>query len=913
MVGLVGRDAEVADLTALVDDLHDQGGARGDARLVLGQAGIGKSSVLQAAASYGRDRGLMVLAVAGIESEAAMPYAGLQQLLSPLLEHAESLPTGQRRALLTAFELEEGPAPQPFLVSLASLGLLTEAAAERPVLIIVDDAHWLDQPSHDALAFIARRLEREPILLLAAIRSGHDGPLLASGTPTVELLGLADDDARTMLEQHAADLDGADRTRILAEACGNPLALVELPIAWRAHGGSDTAVPLTARLERAFAARLTDLPPQTRAAALVAAVNDEGDLAEIIAAAEVLIGHPVGVDALEAAAAAGLLSYDHTRVRFRHPLVRSGVLAAEPMSRRHEAHAATAAALIDQPYRQTWHRAQAIVGIDDDVADALEGNHVIALRRGSVTSAIWALERAAQLTSGSALRGRRLLMAAEHAFGLGRADLVDRLVTAAEREELTALDIDRLEWLREIFNDGVPGDAHRVRELSDIAWRTVQAGDLDLALNLLLGAALRCWWADAGSAARASVATTAERIAGTQSADFELDPRYLAAIAVAEPVACAPRVCQLLNRVVLETVTDPDALRLYAMAAHAVGQAVHAVDFGGRAEAKLREQGRLGLLSHVLTMQILDRLELGDWEKATACVEEGKQVAADSGQPIWNTGTLALSAILAAAKGQNDEALELAARAEQLANGRRLNDLLACVQLARGYAMVATGRYAEGFTELRRVFDSTHTSFHLTERYHGIAQLAEAAAHTGQQQEATQILDALERETTGNPASVLRVQLAYARAVLAEDAQSEAAFSEALSQDLVRWPWPKARLELAYGSWLRRQRRVMESRQHLRSAETTFRLIGAQTWAEQAAIELRAAGDRSSASGPTARELLSAQELQIARLAAEGLSNREIGERLFLSPRTVGSHLYRIFPKLGIASRSQLSVRLDLA
>jgi DNA-binding CsgD family transcriptional regulator len=906
---LVGRDSELAALSALIEDLPKQGGAH----VVLGEPGIGKTSLLRQVAETALEQGTLVLEIAGIEPEAGMPFAGLQHLLRPLIEYTDRLPTSQRRALLTAFEMEDGPPPQPFLVSVACLGVLTEAAEEQPVLVAVDDAQWLDLPTHETLAFVARRLERESVLLVATVRSGHDGPLMQAGLDTTVLEGLDDQDSREMLSRHARDIDPAGQARILAESQGNPLALVELPVAWRTQGGHNpVAVPLTARLERAFAARIHDLPDDTRAVVLAAAVNDEDNLAEIIVAARPLSTHAVTVDSLEPAARAGLLTYDSSTVRFRHPLVRSGVLAGEPMSRRHEAHAATAAALELQPYRRTWHLAHAIVGIDDEVADALEDNHVVALRRGSVTSAIWALERSAQLTSDPARRGRRLLLAAEHAFGLGRADIVDRLVRAAAREGLTELDLARLEWLREIFNDGVPGDAARVGELSEIATRSAQSGDLALAMNLLLGAALRCWWAEAGAVARAKVVSAADEVAEAQPGNFRLDPRYIATIAVAQPVVSAPTVCHLLGQIVLESVPDAEALRLLAMAAHAVGETVPMIDFSNRAEARLREQGRLGLLSHVLTMQILDRIEVGDWEKATACVEEGKRVAHDSGQPIWNDGTLTLSAILSGIRGNYDEAMSLAARTEQLANGRKLNDLLACVQLARGYACVSNGRYAEGFAELRRLFDSSDSCFHLTERYHGIAQFAEAATRCGEQETARRVLDSLERETTGNPAQVLKVHLAYARAVLADDEDAEQRFRDALDQDLVRWPWPKARLELAYGTWLRRQRRVAESRQPLRSAQTIFELIGATSWAEQASAELRAAGERIRQSGPAARDALSAQELQIARLAAEGFSNREIGERLFLSPRTVGSHLYRIFPKLGISSRAQLATSLEL-
>ncbi|NUR75073.1 MAG: AAA family ATPase, partial [Thermoleophilia bacterium] len=588
---LVGRDSEIARLKDVLRALPDAGSAL----VLLGDAGIGKSCLLEELANLARQAGARVLDVAGIEPEAQLPFAGLLQLLGPVLNHVDALPQSQRRALLAAFEIEAGPAPQPFLVALAALGLLTEAAAVAPIVVVVDDAQWLDGPTHDALAFVARRLERTPIALVATVRAGHEGPLTRSDVP-VQLLGALDDAAsRQVLSRHAADLNRADRIRILAEAEGNPLALVELPAAWRARAIDDGFVPLNTRLERAFAARLHELPAATRDVLLVAAADDEDAVAEILAGAGLLAGRPVGVEALEPASAVGLLSYDARRISFRHPLVRSGILQAETMMRRQQAHAALGDALDGHAYRRSWHRAQAIVGVDDEVADALEESHTIALRRGSVTSAIRALERSAQLTSDSARRGRRLLLAAEHAFGLGRADIVDRLVTAAEKDDLSDLDRARTEWLREIFNDGIPGDAARIRELCAIAQQSASAGDRDLTLNLLLGAALRTWWADAGADVRAHIVEVTERIAA-QQAGYDKDPRFVTTLGVAEAVLAAGRVTELLSPIAAEAVTDPDALRLYGMVAHAIGDPVRTCDFLGRAETRLREQGRLGLL-----------------------------------------------------------------------------------------------------------------------------------------------------------------------------------------------------------------------------------------------------------------------------------------------------------------------------
>jgi DNA-binding CsgD family transcriptional regulator len=428
---------------------------------------------------------------------------------------------------------------------------------------------------------------------------------------------------------------------------------------------------------------------------------------------------------------------------------------------------------------------------------------------------------------------------------------------------------------------------------------------MDLALNLLLAGALRCWWADPGSEARARVADATSALRGVDD-----DARYCAAIAVAEPVLRATAVTERLATVVLESVADPNALRLLEAAARAIGDPIRCVDFAGRAEAKLREQGRLGLLAHVLALPILDLILVGDWRGAAVHAEEGRRYADETGQPMWTTAIVAGAAVLAGFRGDSDHALAVAAEVEAIASRRRLNSLLAQAQLARGAAWITRGHYTEAYDAFRRLFDPADPAFHATNRFHGIMGLAEAAAHAGSVDDARSIVAGLEVEAQITPSPALHVGLSYARAVLAADDEAEGLFSAALGQDLVRWPLARARLELAYGGWLRRHRRSAESRRLLRSAQTTFEQIGSEWWTEQARSELRAAGERTGEKMAPLHDVLSAQELQIARLAADGLSNKDIGERLYLSHRTVGSHLYRIFPKLDVTSRAQLASRL---
>jgi DNA-binding CsgD family transcriptional regulator len=904
---LVGRGQELGILNELIADAKGCGAAI----VVLGEPGMGKSSLLRAAADAGRAASLQVLLTTGIEAEAQLPFAGLHQLLRPVFSAATGLPVTQRRALAAAFGTEDGQKPEPYMIALAALNLLADVAAERPVLVIADDVQWLDQPSQEVLTFIARRVNADPIVVIGSVRTGYDIAFAAAGLPELDVQGLDDTSARAVLAEHGGDLSYASQQRILREAQGNPLALVELPAVLRAvPGPPPETLPLTARLERAFAARIDGLPSRTRDAVLVAAVDDCDELLEILAGASGLAGQPVGVGALDQAAAAGLIRFDDLHVHFRHPLVRSGVLQRETVMRRHAAHAALAEVLAGQPYRRTWHRAQSITGPDDQVAGELEASSRIALRRGSPAGAIWVLERAAQLTTDPARRGRLLLLAAEHAFGLGRADLVDQLVSRAASTSLSRLDRARVEWLREIFSDGMPGDAARVLELCATAREAIAAGDSGLALNLLLGAALRCWWADAGADARARVIEVTGLLTGRASDDA----RYVAALGVAEPVLQGGRVIELLSQVVIERVTEADSLRLLGMAAHAVGDPVRAADFLGRSETRLREQGQLGLLPQVRGMQCPVYLELGDWAQVGEAAEESRRFAQETGQPIWDNCQLVNEARSAALHGDSDRALQMASEGEYSPTMRNFNDMRCCLQLARGFALISSGRHVEAVDALLRVFDPADPAYHQRERFSGIMFLAEAAVHASRRDDARRVIAELERVAAITPAPLLHVQLSYARAVLADDADAEELYLAAIGQDLTRWPWVQARLRLAYGRWLRRQRRAAESRVPLRLAQATFDLIGARSWADQARAELRASGERIATQQQGAAEAaLSAQELQIARLAAEGLSNPEIGERLYLSPRTVASHLYRIFPKLDITSRAQLARRLERA
>jgi tetratricopeptide (TPR) repeat protein len=778
---IVGRAAEVAELTQVVDEAASGGAAVA----IQGEPGIGKSTLLDEVAGFARARGLLVLHTTGVHAEAELPFSGLHQLLTPVIDRTSDLPVPQRAALMSAFGVEAGDPPQPFLVALAALNVLSSVAEARPVVVAVDDVQWLDSPTGDALAFLARRVGAERIVILGAVRTGHDQPYLAACQRVIVLSSLDDEASGRLVDIYGGELTAGERQQVLDHACGNPLALVELPAAIRRAGSAPQGmavehVPLSERLESAFGVRLADQPQMTRDALLVAATEPDGDLGYILAAATVLADVHVSTEVFAPAVEAGLIRIGPTTLYFRHPLMRSAVLQNEPLHRRQRAHAALADVLTDDPYRRTWHRAHSVVGRDDAVADDLDHNHVISIQRGSVRAAIAALERSAELTSDSATRGRRLLVAAEHAFGLGRADIVERLLTAASRTELSDLDRVRREWLREIFNDGVPGDSARVIELCHNARKAAAGNDFDLALNLLIGAALRCWWADAGQAASGQIVTVANELDG-----LSRDARYIAALATAEPIRQSRVVARLLSQFVVESLADPDDLRLLGQAAHAIGDPARGVDFLDRAETKMRQQGRLGLLGQVISMSSHDHLTLGDIQHAATALTEAQQLARETGQPIWYAGSLSVNAMALGLQGDVDRALAMAAAAEHEAYRRRLTDLLACVQLARGYAFISVGHHTEAYLALSRLFDPSDPAFHQAERFHGIIDYAEAAVRTQHLDEARTVITGLERqsETCGSP--LLRNQLAYARAVLAADDDAEQRYAAALATDLV--------------------------------------------------------------------------------------------------------------------------------
>ncbi|WP_306190884.1 AAA family ATPase [Streptomyces sp. MK5] len=907
---LFGRDEELETVDELVDGLPE----RGSALLIQGAPGIGKSCLLDHAATRARNSGFTVLRASGVQAETHLPFAGLHQLTHTMTDRVSSLPPTQADALLGAFGMAEpspgASVPQFFMIAVATLSLLGEAAAEAPVLLVVDDAQWLDTPTLDVLGFIARRLGAEPLGLLLAHREGRTAPLGAPGLHELHLKPLEPTAADALLDARHPGLDPGVRRRVVEMSAGNPLALIELPVTLGADGVpaesvASAALPLTARLERSFASRLADLPSDTRHALLVTAAADDGALIDVLAAASVLTGTEMSVRSLEPAIAAGLVCADEFRIGFTHPLVRSAVLGAATLADRLAAHGALADVFHTQPDRQAWHRAAAIGRPDEAVARQLDQVALGAGKRGAAAVAMTALERAATLSEVPSGRAARLLGAAELGLELGRADRVSSLLQQAGRLELGVLERARVLLLREGLEVDVATSTPRLHLLITTAERACEAGDPELALRLLRTAARRCWWSDPGRELRERVVAAAERLPVP-----ELHPDLVYTLAAATPVERAATVLERLERLERRGGYDTLAAATLGTAATMVNAYDRAVGFLRQATAGLRGQGRLGLLARTLVSLAFSTVHTVDRETGLPAVAEAMRLAEESAQPRWLTGARIAKAQLAALHGDLDTALDVIGEAERQGLSVANPATLAFIQITRGLIGLAAGNHAEAFHCVWRVFDPADPAYHPFLQTLGIAELAEAATGDDQRAVARAALHQLDVSAGSSEAQLVRINLGFARALLADDEDAEEYFRSALDLDMSHTPFARARLMLAHGAWLRRRRRVMEARTPLRIARESFAVLGVEPWCERARQELRSAGEGSMRQSPTDWDLLTPQELQIAQLVAKGLSNKEIGRQLYLSPRTIGAHLYRIFPKLGITSRGQLRDKL---
>jgi DNA-binding CsgD family transcriptional regulator len=848
---------------------------------------------------------MLVLTTAGVPVEANLPFAGLHRLLRPVLRGIDDLPEPQSEAVRTAFGISGGSPPEPFLIALGVLGLISDAASDQPVLICVEDAHWLDRPTSSALAFAGRRIESDPVLMLVALRDGYDCPLSQAGMPGLHLDGLTDEESGSLLDRAFPDLPGAARARVLVEAEGNPLALAELPAASSGIRTGDASIPpypsLTLRLEEAFAVRASELPASAQTILRVAAAADEGPLTTVLAAAGIVDGAPRTVGDLIPAIRARLVEIDDYQISFRHPLMRSALYQAASLSERHAAHAALAELFPDDADRRAWHRSAAATGPDPAISAEIEEAGRRALERGAAATAAIAFERAAGLERDTVRRRRLLLGAASAASDLGRGETATRLLAAAAALNPGRHERARWMWLEESFQTGAAGDPARIRELIAAASQVAESGDQDLALNLLVAAASRCYWGDLREQGH-EVLLAVDAIGAAPD-----DQRTLYIQAFAATIERGAVVLGELDQA--GPPEDPAALYLGGMAICLCGAFDRAAPMLAASARRLREQGRLGLLTAVLTIQAWAAVTLGDFAVALPAAEESGRLAAETQQPLWGTGARIAKATLAAMRGDRAAVEVLTAEADKVALPAGAPGLLSLVQYARGLLELGQSRHAEAYEQLRRIRQPDDPACHYLTMCQTTGDFTEAAVRSGHRDEALAAVRELDSAARQTGSTKFRTQMLLARLHLADD-EFGTAIQDGLGQDLSCWPFDQARIELLRGERLRRQRRQVESRAVLRAARDAFDAIGASAWAERARLELRAAGESSPRRERDSLDDLTPQELQIVQMAAQGLTNGAIAQQLYVSRRTVESHLYHVFPKLGVSSRAELAAVL---
>jgi DNA-binding CsgD family transcriptional regulator len=881
----------------------------GRALVVRGEPGIGKSALLEYV--VGQSFGCRVERAAGVQSEIELAFAGLHQMCSPMLDRLERLPVPQRDALQTAFGLCAGPAPDRFLVALAVLRLLSDVAEEQPLICLVDDEQWLDRASSQVLAFVARRLEAEAVGLVFAARSPSDH---LTGLLELAVEGLREIDARALLDSVlTAPLDARVRDRIVAETRGNPLALLELPRGMTpaevAGGfGLPDAAPISGRIEAEFQRRLDALPPEARLLLLVAAAEPMGDPLLVWRAAGRL---KIGTWAATPAAEAGLIEFG-SRLLFRHPLARSAAYRSASRQEKRDVHGALGEETDPQvdPDRRAWHRAHAAPGPDEDIAEELERSASRAQARGGLAAAAAFLEHAAMLTPEPARRARRLLAASSAKRDAGALDAALGLLVAVDSGPADALRTAEVERLR----GQIAFDQRRVGEAAQLllsAARHFEPLDTELARETHLEALGATIWAgdlnDLGGSRRSAEAARSGSPASNppRLVDVLLDAF---ALRLTDGYAASSSVLSRAVKLVLELDTDSDAAarRLWFAGSRAAGiiaieqwdaESAHAL--AARHAQVTRETGALVLLQYALNFGGWTHILDGDLATAALMIEEDRLIAQLTGNLPVGYAALAL----AAWRGQEAQMSQLIDPTVEEATALGLGSVVTYVAYAKAVLYNGLGRHDDAR-------DAALDAFERDQFGYGplvAPELAEAASRTGDTALVQDVLAWLSERTRVTPSEWALGTEAGVSALLSEGEAAESLYLEAIDRlGRTRVGSQLARARLLYGEWLRHENRRGDARAQLRIAHEQFTAMGAEAFAGRAKRELSATGESARKRSVETSDELTSQEIQIAMFAREGLSNPEIGARLFISPRTVQYHLRKVFSKLGISSRSHL-------
>ncbi|MGO9509108.1 MAG: AAA family ATPase [Mycobacterium sp.] len=912
---LYGRERECTQIDRLLVAARER---RSQALVVRGEPGIGKSALLGYAAEQAS--GLQILRTAGIQTESQLPFAAVHNLLLAVLDRAEAIPERQRAALLSAFGLGPGAGEDRFLISLAVLSVLAEIAETAPLLCLVDDAQWLDEPSADALTFAARRVQAEGIVILFAARDDPTKPFVAQGLPELRMAGVGPSAAAALLAEHTGvPVAASVRDRLVADSLGNPLALAESARSLSAAQIAGRAplpdqLPVGNDLERLFLDRAAQLPPDTRTMLLVAAAHDTGQLDAVLRAAEVL---GVEAAALDAAETAGLLRIDSAVVSFVHPLVRSAVYRGATTARRQDVERALADVLdaaVDAD-RKAWHLAKAAAGPDPEVADALHAAAERARARGGHAAAAAAFDRAAGLTTEPELVAARLAEAANAAWSAGQPDraraLLDQAAALAGAPALRA----RVEHLRgSIEGDcGTPSAAYAILVAGS---ELVMSADPARAAQMLSDAGLFAW--AGGDLARLSdVSRRFEELPGSLDAGFVGAHVIvgLSGVLRGDTSSTAARLRQAAD--LAGASKEPRALTGAAAGAMFVGDDARAIDLFCTAVALTRTAAEAAHLPRMLAPLAMVETLTSRYPAALADATEGLRLAEETGQLNPAAHLRSILALIAAVQGRAQDCRDHATAALTQAIGQRLGPHAAIASWALALLDLGTGRAHEAFDRLEALAGAGPGEGNQIVMLMATADLVEAAARTQHQAAAAAGTEKLQGWATDTGAPWANALAARCHGLLGVDSASpddqDRHFAEALRLHArVGRPFDMARTQLLYGESLRRRRRRADARRYLRSAYETFERLGATPWAEQASAELLATGETARKRDVSTTDQLTPQELQIARFVSRGETNRSIATLMFLSPRTVDYHLRKIFTKLGLTSRAEL-IRMALS
>jgi DNA-binding NarL/FixJ family response regulator len=859
-----------------------------------------------------RNADLLVLKAVGAHTESALPFAHLHQLLQPVLGRLDGLPAVQGRAVRTALGLESGDDPDRFAIALGVLTLLADAASEQPLLCIVDDAQWVDAETLDAITFVGRRIEREPIGILLASNRPLAVERIAFPAPEITVNGLDRVASDALLIERAGSTPAPQvRAALWSNTGGNPLALIETLDALTAEQlQGSAALPdrpeVGSALHQALLSRVDRLPASATALLLVAAAEDTGDLGCVMRACRTL---SIDDDALATAELGGIVSITDGRIAFRHPMMRSTIYQNAPFGKRREAHLAIADCLAADDDRRAWHRASAVVGQDDVVADELETVATRAHQRGGHAAASVAWQRASDLTSDTAQAGRRMVAAAAEAWAAGQPQRCAGLLQRADplaNEPAVRTDLEHMRWLVE----SAVGDRRIAFQGMLAAATAISELDLSKSTQLVIDAG-HLAWADADLAGMTEIARRLTDVTVPNSDPLAFNINVMLGLGSVLSGDTAHGLPIVRAAITSADPNDPVQLHIAGTAAMFVGDDHTSSRLLTDAIARLRRDSLLSRLPH--TLSNLASLETWSGNPSTArmLATEGVELSREAGQAQHTAACLGILAWLAAMQGRQDDCETAGAEAVEIAARHRVRRPVALATWATAMLAVGQGRWVDAISPLETLANDQSPEYHPTVGLLSAGDLIETAHRIGRADVSMAALERLDRFVERSGTAWAAAVAARCRALLTDDDGADHHFTKALERHAAgSRRFDEARTRLLYGEHLRRDRRKSEARIQLRHAIDAFERLDAHPWADRARAELRATGETARKREPATMSQLTAQQLQIVRLVTEGASNKDVAGQLFLSTRTVDYHLRNVFTKLGITSRAEL-IRLS--